>query len=274
MERQIIRIDEELCDGCGLCAEGCPEGALQIIDGKARLVSEITCDGLGACIGDCPQGAIRVETREAAPYSERATLDNIIPMGANTLKAHLKHLHHHAQAAYLREAEAYLAERAIPVPDYKEQPMHQCPGSAPRSLDRTAAPAPAEGLVSQLAQWPVQLHLISPMNPVFQKADLLLAADCAAFAMADFNQKWLPGKKLAIACPKLDGNQESYLAKLTALIDSAEVNTISVMIMEVPCCGGLLRLAQMAAEKASRKVPIKAIVIGVDGEVRTERWVA
>ena len=269
MERQIIRIDEELCDGCGLCAEGCPEGALQIIDGKARLVSEITCDGLGACVGECPQGAILVETREAAPYSERATLDNILPMGTNTLKAHLKHLHHHAQTAYLREAEAYLAERAIPVPDYKEQPMHQCPGSAPRSLDRGAAPAPAEGLVSQLAQWPVQLHLISPMNPVFQKADLLLAADCAAFAMADFNQKWLPGKKLAIACPKLDGNQESYLAKLTALIDSAEVNTISVMIMEVPCCRGLDVMVRQALELSGKEIPLETATIGINGERRS-----
>jgi len=275
MERQIIRIDEEKCDGCGVCADGCPEGALQIIDGKARLVSEITCDGLGACVGDCPQGAIEVETREAAPYSERVTLDNIIPMGANTLKAHLKHLHHHAQTAYLKEAEAYLAEKGVPIPDYKEKVMHQCPGSAPRSLERAPAAAEArEGLQSQLTQWPVQMHLISPMNPVFHGADLLLAADCVAFAMADFNQKCLPGKKLAIACPKLDTNQESYLAKLTALIDEAEVNTITVMIMEVPCCGGLLRTAQMAAQAASRRVPIKAIVVGVDGEIRKEQWVA
>lgn len=272
MERQIIRIDEERCDGCGVCAEGCPEGALQIIDGKARLVSEITCDGLGACVGDCPQGAITVETREAEPYDERRTLDNILPKGANTLKAHLKHLHHHAQAAYLREAEAYLAELKVPIPDYKEKTM-SCPGSAPRTFERAEA-APAQGLQSQLTQWPVQMHLISPMNPVFHKADLLLAADCTAFAMADFNQAWLPGKKLAIACPKLDSNQESYVAKLTALIDEAQVNTITVMIMEVPCCGGLLRAAQAAAQNATRRVPIKAVVVGVDGEIRKEQWVA
>ena len=274
MERQIIRIDEEKCDGCGLCADGCPEGALQIIDGKARLVSEITCDGLGACVGECPQGAILVETREAAPYDERATLDNILPMGANTLKAHLRHLHHHAQTRYLQQAEAYLAERGVAVPDYKEKAMHQCPGSAPRSLERAAPAAAAEGLVSQLTQWPVQMHLISPMNPVFHKADLLLAADCVAFAMADFNQKWLPGKKLAIACPKLDSNQESYISKETALIDEAEVNTITVMIMEVPCCGGLLRAAQTAAQAATRRVPLKVVVVGVDGEIRKEQWVA
>ncbi|HWQ08357.1 MAG TPA: 4Fe-4S binding protein [Holophaga sp.] len=275
MERQIIRIDEEKCDGCGLCASGCPEGALQIIDGKARLVSEITCDGLGACVGECPQGAISVETREAAPYDERLTLDGLVPQGANTLKAHLKHLFEHGQTTFLHQAVEYLQERHIPIPDFKEKTMHSgCPGSAPRTIDRPASgPVAQEGLVSQLTQWPVQLHLVSPMNPAFEKADLLIAADCTAFALADFNQKWLPGKKLVIACPKLDQNQEVYLDKLTALIDEAQVNTITVMIMEVPCCGGLLRLAQKAAEKASRKVPIKAVVVGVDGGIRKEGWV-
>ena len=283
MERQIIRIDEEKCDGCGDCCTGCPEGALQLIDGKARLISEITCDGLGACVGTCPQGAITVEVREAAPYDERVTIANILPQGANTLRAHLKHLHDHGQTTFLSHALAYLAERQIPVPDYKEKPMsHGCPGSAPREIIRIA-PAPAagpatgparqEGLTSQLTQWPVQLHLIAPANPVFRGADLLLAADCVAFAMADFNQRSLPGKKLAIACPKLDEGQQIYLDKLTALIDVAQVNTITVMIMEVPCCGGLLRLAQMAAQRATRRVPVKLVVVGIDGAFRREEWV-
>ncbi len=273
MERQIIRIDEEKCDGCGLCAKGCPEGALQMIDGKARLVSEITCDGLGACIGECPRGAIAIETREAEPYDERRTLDNLLPMGANTLGAHLRHLRDHGQAAYLEQAEAYLRELGVALPVPAPAKAHACPGSAPRTLAPRAAAA-QEGLASQLGQWPVQMHLISPQNPVFHQADLLLAADCVAFALPDFNQKYLPGRKLAIACPKLDSNQEIYLAKLTALIDEAEVNTITVMIMEVPCCGGLLRTAQLAAQRARRKVPIKAIVVGVDGAVRQEGWVA
>jgi ferredoxin len=271
MERQIIRIDEEKCDGCGQCAKGCPEGALQMIDGKARLVSEITCDGLGACIGECPRGAILLETREAAPYDERETLDHLLPMGASTLRAHLKHLRDHGQAAYLDQAMACLAERGIAVP--APAAPHACPGSAPRALAPRPA-APAGGRSSQLSQWPVQLHLIAPQNPVFHQADLLLAADCTAFAMADFNQAWLPGKKLAIACPKLDGNQEVYLAKLTALIDEAQLNSITVMIMEVPCCGWLLRTAQAAAARAARKVPIRLVVVGVDGAVRREGWVA
>ena len=135
-----------------------------------------------------------------------------------------------------------------------------------------AAPASRDGLASQLSQWPVQLHLLSPQNPVFEGADLLLAADCCAFAMADFNPRWLPGKKLAIACPKLDQGQEVYLDKLTALVDEARINTLTVMIMEVPCCGGLVRLAQTAVARATRKVPVKAVVVGVRGEVLQEAW--
>ena len=280
MERQIIRIDEDQCDGCGLCAQGCPEGALQMIDGKARLVSEITCDGLGACIGECPRGAITLETREAAPYDERRTLDTILPMGANTLRAHLRHLHDHGQTAYLDQALAYLQELGRPGPGIPGSGAAG-PGPPPR-LPGLGGPDPgpgpaavlADGAESQLSQWPVQLHLISPQNPAFQGADLLLAADCTAFALPDFNQSYLPGKKLAIACPKLDGNQDIYLAKLTALIDEAQVNTITVMIMEVPCCGGLLRTAQMAAQRARRKAPIKAVVVGIDGGIRKEGWVA
>jgi Fe-S-cluster-containing hydrogenase component 2 len=272
MERQIIRIDEDKCDGCGLCAQGCPEGALQMIDGKARLVSEITCDGLGACVGDCPRGAITVETREAEPYDERRTLDQLLPQGVNTVLAHLKHLREHGQDAYLAQAQAYLAERgiALPAPAAPARGQHHgCPGSAARSF----APRPAaaqQAVPSQLSQWPVQLHLISPQNPAFQDADLLLAADCTAFAVGDFHARHLAGRKLAIACPKLDGNQDSYLAKLIALIDQAQVRSITVMIMEVPCCGGLLRLAQLAAQQASRPVPIRTLVVSVQGDILRE----
>lgn len=280
MKRQIIRIDEDKCNGCGLCCEGCPEGALQVIDGKARLVSEITCDGLGACIGNCPLDAIQVEEREAAPYSERATLDQILPKGAATLKAHLKHLHEHGQTSFLNEAIQYLQERHVSIPDYKEKPMAcGCPGSAARAIPRESPKESSnhsgcqENLQSRLSHWPVQLHLISPMNPVFHKSDLLLTADCVGYAMADFNQRCLQGKTLAIACPKLDQNQQTYLDKLIALIDEGELNTITVMIMEVPCCGGLLKLAQQAAAGARRKIPVKLIIVGVNGEIRREEWV-
>jgi ferredoxin len=279
MERQIIRIDEDKCDGCGVCTEGCPEGALQLIEGKARLVSDLTCDGLGACIPACPQGAITLETREAAPYDERLVIDNILPLGAATLGAHLKHLHHHGQTTFLDQALAYLRELGAPVPPYKETPMHQgCPGSAPRAFP--AAPAlPDPGGVpavqpSQLTQWPIQLHLVSPMNPAFHKADLLLAADCTVAALPDFHRDWLAGRKLALACPKLDPNQEVYVDKLTLLIDEARIDTLTVLIMEVPCCGGLLRLAQKAAARATRVVPVKAVVVGIDGRILREDWMA
>lgn len=278
MKRQIIRIDEGKCDGCGICCDGCPEGALQLIDGKARLVSEITCDGLGACVAECPQDAISVETREAAPYDERLTLAGIVPKGENTLRAHLAHLYEHGQTTYLEQALAYLNERGVPIPAYRTKPtLHQgCPGSAPRILERVAprghglsVPAmPREGLTSQLGQWPIQLHLISPLNPVFRDAELLLVADCVAFAMADFNQRYLPGKKLAIACPKLDQGMDVYLDKLTALMTEGGVKSVSVLIMEVPCCGGLMRLAETAAARAGRNVPVTRTVVGLDGELR------
>lgn len=281
MQREIIRIDEAKCDGCGECASGCPEGALQVIDGKARLVSEITCDGLGACVGTCPQGAISVEVREAAAYDERATLVHILPMGSNTLAAHLEHLRSHGQTRFLAEALAYLAEQGLAAPPPTPRPAPaSCPGSAPITLLRSAPPPAAAppvlaegGLDSQLGQWPVQLHLISPLDPVFQGADLLLTADCVAFAMADFNQRCLPGKALAVACPKLDHGQDRYLDKLTALVDEAQINSLTVMIMEVPCCGGLLQLARAAAHRARRPVPIKLVVVGVRGNVRREEWV-
>ena len=274
MKRLIIQIDEEKCTGCGQCILDCAEGALAIVDGKAKLIKDSYCDGLGACIGQCPRGAITLETREAEPYDECRTLENILPMGPNTLKAHLKHLFDHSQTTYLEQALAYLRERQVPIPEYKENPREcGCPGSAPRTLRREPAATEArEGLTSRLTHWPVQMHLISPRNPVYFGSDLLLAADCCAFALADFNQRWLPGKTLAIACPKLDQGQEVYLDKLVALIDEARINTMTVMIMEVPCCGGLLRLAQRSLERATRKVPIKVVVVGADGGIRREAW--
>lgn len=275
MERQIIWIDEEKCDGCGLCCSGCPEGALQLIDGKARLISEMNCDGLGACISACPQDAILIEVREAAPYDEPAVIDNLLPMGVNTLKAHLKHLHEHGQTTYLKQALAYLQYLKVSIPEFQEGPRSAgCPGAAPRELSPpAAAPVATAEASSQLGQWPVQLHLISPTNPTFIQADLLLTADCCAYALPDFNQKYLPGKKLAIACPKLDQGSEIYLDKLVALIDHAEINTLTVMIMEVPCCSGLLRLAQLATQRAERKVAIKAMIVGVDGTMKKQAWV-
>ena len=286
MERQIISIDQEKCTGCGLCIPNCPEGAIQMIDGKARVINLSLCDGLGACMGHCPEDAISTEMREADEYDEIAVLKNVIPQGENTLRAHLTHLRVHGQNDLLDEALAYLDREGIQID--AEQP-----GSALGPHDLAAANAHGAGSAhghanagrqgekpaadpqepSALTHWPIQLHLISPAAPQFGKSDLLLAADCTAFSLGAFHAQLLRGKTLAIACPKLDEGLESYQQKLTELIDKAELNTITVATMEVPCCNGLLAVTQRAAQASSRKVPVKHVVVGIQGDIKAERWV-
>jgi NAD-dependent dihydropyrimidine dehydrogenase PreA subunit len=283
MKRKIIAIDEEKCTGCGECIPGCPEGAIQMIDGKARLISDLTCDGLGACLGHCPEGAITIEEREAGPYDERLVMGNIARQGPNVIAAHLRHLHEHRQTEYLKIALSYLRENRIANPlesngstQSAMSPASGCPGSRSMTFDlsqpsKTSQEAPKQA--SELRHWPIQLHLISPQAPQYTGRDLLLAADCVPFSMGNFHADYLKGKSLAIACPKLDQGQEIYLEKLVALIDEAKVNTITVIIMQVPCCGRLQQLAQIAVSQASRKVPVKSIIVGVQGEVLQENWV-
>jgi len=280
VKRSIIKIDEEKCTGCGLCVPNCPEGAIQIIDGKARLISDLFCDGLGACIGHCPEGAITIEEREAEPYDERKVMENIVQVGPNTIKAHLAHLREHGQEEFLKQAVDYLKENKIPIPEEKEEKMSTphfsgCPGSKNIAFAREDAAAEilAGKRPSQLAHWPIQMHLLSPNAPHYQGADLLLAADCVAYSLGDFHKDYLKDKTLAIACPKLDEGQEIYLEKLKALIDVAKINTLTVMIMQVPCCGGLLHLAQHAVEEASRNIPVKSIVVSLRGEILKEEWI-
>lgn len=285
MKRKMIQIDEAKCDGCGLCLPNCPEGAIQLIDGKARLISDLFCDGLGACLGHCPQGAITIEEREAEPYNERQVMANIVKQGAPVIHAHLQHLKEHNELDYLRDAMNYLKENHLQIDLTNPQapgaapsqpPEGGCPGSrlmsfAPRSP--AASTDDAGKRASQLRHWPIQLHLISPRAPHYQGADLLLAADCVPFAMGDFHRDYLQGKALAIACPKLDEGQDVYVEKLAALVDEARINTLTVMIMQVPCCGGLLRLAKEAVARAQRKVPIKCIVVSLQGDLLSEEWV-
>ena len=241
MKRDILKIDEELCNGCGQCVPNCHEGALQIIDGKVRLVSELMCDGLGACIGHCPEGAITIETREAEPYNETLVME---------LAQGNFHQHDHAGGG--------------------------CPGSRTMVIEKPGKMndnAPLADQPSELRQWPVQMHLVNPNAPYFKGSDLLLAADCVAFSMGGFHSNHLKGKSLAIACPKLDQGTDSYVEKLTAMIDISKVNTITVMMMEVPCCGGLLQMVRTALANASRKVPVKKMIVGINGEVLQEEWV-
>ncbi|MFH1787989.1 MAG: 4Fe-4S binding protein [Candidatus Altiarchaeota archaeon] len=277
VERDIIRIDEEKCTGCGLCVPNCPEGAIQIIDGKARLISDLFCDGLGACMGHCPEGAIDIESRDAEPYDEAKVMENIIKAGPNTIKAHLEHLHEHGEKDFLGQAIDVLKDKGIKVPDYKGGsggcPPTGCPGAKMMDFsgDEEVSSAPAGDIPSALRQWPVQLHLVPPGAPYFQGADVVLAADCVAYALGDFHRR-LKGKALAIACPKLDSGQDVYLEKLVSMIDNAKINTLTVMTMEVPCCGGLLHIAKKAASRAKRNIPVKHVLVGIKGKILNEKW--
>ena len=293
MLREIVKIDEEKCNGCGLCVPNCHEGALQIIDGKARLISELMCDGLGACLGHCPEGAITIEKREAEDYDEELVISQMVKSGKNTVFAHLKHLQEHGETGYLHQATGWLKANKESLP-FSIKEVHEllhggsapkqeqqgaacgCAGSAPMAfasaglkIDDRAGEQPSE-----LTQWPVQMHLINPAASYFQGADLVVAADCTAFAYGGFHQKFLRGgKKLVIACPKLDQGKNIYVEKITQLIDQAKVNTITALIMEVPCCGGLSQMVQMAVQMSSRRVPVKEIVIGIKGDILSEDWV-
>jgi len=300
MLRKIIQIDEEKCNGCGLCIPNCHEGALQIIDGKARLVSDLFCDGLGACIGHCPEGAIEVVEREAEAYDERRVMETIVPKGRNTILAHLEHLRDHKEFDLLKQAVAYIKENDIdlspeqeptPViassaiyPNLQEairdnKPASACGCSGSRAIDfkidmeqvnASVNETPLSPAPSELRQWPVQLHLLNPQASYFKNADVVLAADCVAFAMGNFHQAYLKGKTLAIACPKLDTNKESYVEKLTAMIKNSLINSMTVVMMEVPCCGGLMQMAQVAMQQAGRIIPIKRVIISIKGEVLEE----
>lgn len=226
MIRDIIKIDEDLCDGCGECIPGCHEGALRVIDGKARLVSELMCDGLGDCIGHCPRGAISIEKREAEAYDESSIANPIVAGGCpGTTTKDFSGLH------------------AVPV---------------------TGTQIPAR---SELSHWPVQMHLINPAASHYRDADVLLAADCVAYTVPDFHGEYLKGKKLAIACPKLDHGTDIYIDKIRRLIDEAMIRSLHLVVMEVPCCSGLNRIVEIARGQANRTVPVEVSVVSIRGEV-------
>ncbi|MEX0981167.1 MAG: 4Fe-4S dicluster domain-containing protein [Bacteroidales bacterium] len=300
MIREIVHIDEELCNGCGDCVPNCHEGALQIIDGKARLISDLMCDGLGACIGHCPLDAITIEKREAEPYDEMKVMAIMVEKGKNTVRAHLKHLLDHNETEFYNEAMEYLVDhegeltfKLNEVGDLKKTaPVNHdpavvlsseplacgCPGSAEKSFQSAGMVAPPEDSLladapSQLSQWPVQMHLINPAASFFKGTDVVLAADCVAYALGNFHQKYLKGKSLAIACPKLDQGPEIYIEKIRRLIDESKINTLHLMIMEVPCCGGLRQMVELAHNRAERKVPVKQTVVSAEGAIVSEEWV-
>lgn len=260
--RKIVKINEELCNGCGECVPSCAEGAIRIVDGKARLVADNLCDGLGACLGDCPMNAITIEERDADEFDEVAVERHMAKAQGPALAAKRPMAHAPVMAA----AHSHHAHGG-----------GGCPGARVLQFDKAAQRPAASGTTgeaptSALRQWPVQLHLVPPTAPYFHKSDVVLAADCVAYALAGFHERYLAGRSLAIACPKLDDGQDTYLEKLVAMIDHAQINTLTVMIMEVPCCSGLLKLAQAAVAKATRKVPLKLVRVGLQGDILDDYW--
>jgi NAD-dependent dihydropyrimidine dehydrogenase PreA subunit len=271
MKREIIKIDENKCNGCGICISNCPEGAIQLIDGKARLVGELLCDGLGACIGKCPEGAISVEEREAQAYDEVLVLKNIISAGGNVLTAHLKHLFDHQQNDYLQQALNYLETNKIPIPQYKNQTKNTehkgCPSVQPLQFKNKVDISQNTSNQSQLSQWPIQLQLLNPSAPYFKNADLVIAADCVPFSYANFHERFLKNKILIIFCPKLDQTIDAYVEKLTAIFKNNNIQSITLVHMEVPCCGGVGRLVEKALHQSSKNIVIKDYTISLNGNL-------
>jgi ferredoxin len=232
--RKIVKIDEEKCNGCGACVPRCAEGALKIIDGKARLVSEIYCDGLGACLGECPMGAITIEERVAEDFNEEA------------VERHLHKEESEEETLACGCPSAQAQELGGHIAGLHEQTVHQ---------------------PSTLRHWPVQLTLVPIQAPFLQGADVLLAAHCVAFAYGGFHQDFLKDHALLIACPKLD-EIEAHLDKLTQLVAHSGLKSLTVVHMEVPCCSGLVYLAKKAIEASGRKIPLREITIGVRGDIK------
>ncbi|HPO57004.1 MAG TPA: 4Fe-4S ferredoxin [Ignavibacteriaceae bacterium] len=271
MLRKIVKINEDKCDGCGDCIPNCHEGALQIIDGKARLISDLFCDGLGACLGFCHAGAISIEEREAEPYDEKKVMEYIVKGGPNVIKAHLEHLIDHNETLFYNQAIDFLNSTGIPIPPHKKEKREDsapcCTSGIEISPEQPETLSESGRRQSHLTHWPIQLHLISPMASQYRNSDLLIAADCVGFSYPDFHKDFLKGKSLVIACPKLDSNKEVYLNKLISLVDDAEIKSISVLIMQVPCCGGIVKLAQQALNFTKREVPLFMTMIGIQGEI-------
>jgi len=287
-EREIITIDLEKCNGCGNCVPGCPEGALQIIDDKARLISDLFCDGLGACIGDCPEDAISIIKREAEPYDEVRVMENIVKQGENTIMAHLVHLRDHGETGFLKQATDYLEENGFENPLEKEAKLKEeskeeesedrlpcgCPGSKVMDLrddDKTDTSDGDTGAKqrSELRQWPVQIHLVPVNAPYFDNAELLIAADCVPFAYGDFHRGLLKNKILLVGCPKLD-DAGFYKDKITEILKGNNIKSVTIAHMEVPCCFGLVTLVNEALAESGKDIPLDDITIKVNGEIQED----
>lgn len=267
MLRDVITINEEKCNGCGQCITGCPEGALQLIDGKARLVSDLFCDGLGACIGNCPVDAITIEKREAEPYDEYKVMENIIKGGDNVIKAHLKHLKDHGQREYYEQAIAYLEQHNMFVPLLEEKTQCNCPGQMMKTIAREDSKEVNVDMSPQLMNWPIQLSLMNPDADYFENADLLISADCVPFSYPNFQQKFLKGKILMMFCPKLDKVIDTYVEKLVYIFKTKDIKSITIVHMEVPCCSGVEIVVKRALENAQKVITIKDYTVSISGDL-------
>lgn len=293
MLRQIIEIDEEKCDGCGLCIPSCKEGAIQLIDGKARLISDLFCDGLGACLGHCPQGAIEIIEREAEPYDEKQVIDKIATQPVTVLKAHLEHLLEHDDMEHYDEAIAYMKEKGIKNPLEQKglnvianaaPNMHPkahghgkghahggCPGS--QVIDRSAfadenSTGDNQRNESMLQQWPVQLHLVPPSAPYFKKKELVVLSTCSPIASANVHADYMKNRSVVVACPKLDYT-DPYTDKLAAIMANSEMPKVIILVMEVPCCKGLTGIAMNAAKRSGRKnLVVEEHIMTLEGEIK------
>jgi len=251
IKRRIVKIDEDKCDGCGQCIMSCAEGALQIIDGKARLVSDKYCDSLGACLGECPQDAISIIEREGEPFDEES------------VKKHLA-----GQSPTVPDKACGCPSADVLQFEKKDTLPCGCPSSTVSQFKATAKEEAATlgSQSSELAHWPVQLTLVPPKAPFLQGADVLLAADCTAFASGAFHHDFLKNHALLVACPKLD-NYEAHLAKLTEVLRQSDVKSLTVLRMEVPCCAGLTRMAMQAILSSDKDIPFKESIISTRGEI-------
>lgn len=237
MKRDIIKIDDDKCTGCGECIPDCPEGALQIVDGKVKLVKESLCDGLGACVGKCPFGALTVEEREADVFDENEAQENML--------------------------------KAAVQPEGKESHSHECgcPGGMMQQWEEQEEPAAAIDGRSALRQWPVELKLLNSGAPYFQNAHLLVCADCVPFAFANFHQRFLQGKTLVVFCPKLDNAHEEYIEKMELILTQNNIQSVTVVHMQVPCCSATVHIVEEALRRSGKNILVKDYTISLQGEI-------
>ncbi len=259
--RNIIVIDEEKCDGCGNCVPACVEGALQVIDGKARLMKESYCDGLGACLGDCPQGALTVTQLEVDSYDEGGVLSYLAQKSPELVQRHVEHLQAHGMTS----------SHVPPATQLQRAPVAMCPSiqvsawSEPAEAESNAERATSAPRVkSELRQWPVQLTLLPVQAPFLQQADLTLIADCVPFANPNMHADFIRGSAIAVGCPKLDDAQ-AYIGKLTQILMNNDIRSLKVAYMEVPCCRGLVFIAQQALKASGKELPIEMAMVSIDG---------